>query len=92
MPKAIVYIDGYNWYHAIFKHHPEWKWLNIQRFFETLRPDDDIITVKMFSAMIPGEDSIRQERYFKALRTLPKVSVILGKFQERNVTCRQMWV
>jgi uncharacterized LabA/DUF88 family protein len=42
----------------------------------------------MFSAMIPGEDSIRQERYFKALKTLPKVSVILGKFQERSVTCK----
>ena len=30
--KAIFYIDGYNWYHAVFKHYPEWKWLNIENF------------------------------------------------------------
>jgi uncharacterized LabA/DUF88 family protein len=88
MPRSTVYIDGYNWYHAIFKHHPEWKWLNVQRFFETLRPDDEIISIKMFSAMLPGEDAIRQTRYFDALRTLPKVSVVLGVFQERVVTCK----
>src|SRR5262249_40796941 len=46
-----VYIDGYNWYHAIFKHYPEWKWLNIQKFFEALRPRQDIAQVKMFSAL-----------------------------------------
>jgi hypothetical protein len=92
-PKAIIYIDGYNWYHAIFKHHPEWKWLNIQTYFEALRPDEDVVSVKLFSAMIdpdnPGSDArARQERYFNALRTLPKVEVILGMFQPREVTCK----
>jgi hypothetical protein len=92
-PKAIVYIDGYNWYHAIFKHHPEWKWLNIQTYFEALRPDEEIVSVKLFSAMIdpdkPASDArARQQKYFDALRTLPKVEVILGMFQPREVTCR----
>lgn len=53
MAKAIFYIDGYNWYHAIFKHFPEWKWLNIQ---ESLRPHDQVLAVKVFSAMIDPDD------------------------------------
>jgi uncharacterized LabA/DUF88 family protein len=90
---SIVYIDGYNWYHAIFKHHPAWKWLNIQTFFEALRPREDVIAVKLFSALVlpeplNGDARERQERYFKALKTLPKVKVILGIFQQREVQCR----
>jgi hypothetical protein len=92
-PKTIVYIDGYNWYHAIFKHYPEWKWLNVQSFFEAMRPHEEIVSVKVFSAMIDpdneGSDArMRQQRYFDALRTLPKVEVILGMFQPREVTCK----
>lgn len=30
----------------------------------------------------------RQTRYFDALRTLPKIKIILGAFQPREVTCR----
>ncbi len=91
--KSIVYIDGYNWYHAIFKHHPEWKWLNIQSFFEGLRPDEEITAVKLFSAMVdPNQKGSpareRQQKYFDALKTLPKVKIVLGAFQERQVTCR----
>jgi uncharacterized LabA/DUF88 family protein len=92
-PKAIIYIDGYNWYHAIFKHYPEWKWLNIQAFFEALRPDENIQSIKLFTAIVdenvPGSDAKeRHEKYISALRTLSKVTVILGKFQGREVTCR----
>jgi uncharacterized LabA/DUF88 family protein len=88
--KCIVYIDGYNWYHAIFKHYPEWKWINIQSFFAALRPDDDVVCVKMFSAFIAHDADAkeRQQRYFNALETLPKVKLILGIFQDRQVTCR----
>jgi hypothetical protein len=88
--KTIVYIDGYNWYHAIFKHNPEWKWLNIQAYFESLMPHDNIIFVKMFSSwMLHDPDAQdRQKRYFDALSTLPKVRIIYGVFQPRTVTCR----
>ncbi|NBV24810.1 MAG: NYN domain-containing protein [Proteobacteria bacterium] len=92
--KAIVYIDGFNWYHAIFKHHPEWKWLNIQTFFEVLRPHETVVSIKFFSAIVDGhrkgasDARDRHEKYIKALKSLPKVKVILGKFQDREVTCR----
>ena len=93
MPRAIIYIDGYNWYHAIFKHFPEWKWVNIQSLFEALRPHEEVVSVKMFSAMVDphliGSDAReRQQKYFDALRTLPKVTIVLGTFQVREVTCK----
>ena len=90
--KGIVYIDGYNWYHAIFKHRPEWKWLNIEKFFTTLRSDEDRSAVKMFSAWIDHDADAkeRQQKYFSVLQTLPKVKLIMGVFQPREVTCRSV--
>ncbi|HXR06165.1 MAG TPA: NYN domain-containing protein [Candidatus Acidoferrum sp.] len=91
--KTIVYIDGYNWYHAIFKHYPEWKWLNIQTLFEALRPHENIHRIKFFTALVDehrpdSEARERHQKYISALKSLNKVSVILGKFQLRTVTCR----
>jgi 6-hydroxy-3-succinoylpyridine 3-monooxygenase len=91
--KTIVYIDGYNWYHAIFKHKPEWKWLNVVALFEQILHREDVQAVKLFSAMVDGhlpasDARERQERYFRALETIPKAKIILGAFQERVVTCR----
>ena len=93
MNRVIAYIDGYNWYHAIFKEKPEWKWLNVESFFATLRPRESLIAVKFFTAIIDEEEAVsdakdRHTRYIAALKTLPKVKVILGKFQKREVTCR----
>ena len=86
---SIFYIDGFNWYHSIFRLHPEWKWLNLQTFFEKLRPHDNVSEVKLFSALHSDLDArSRQEIYFNALRTLPKVKIILGVFQNRTVSCR----
>jgi hypothetical protein len=75
-PKAIVYIDGYNWYHAIFKHHPEWKWLNIQAYFEALRPDEEVVSVKLFSAMIDPDNPGSDARAREGLR--PRASLSTG--------------
>jgi 6-hydroxy-3-succinoylpyridine 3-monooxygenase len=91
--RAIVYIDGYNWYHAIFKHRPDWKWLNVQSFFQEMRPRETIQEIKFFSAIIDEDKPVsdakdRHQKFIKALKTLPKVKVILGKFQSREVTCR----
>lgn len=45
--------------------------------------------VKLFSAMINEADARdRQQKYFNALRTCSKTQVILGVFQQREVTCR----
>ena len=101
MPKAIpsmppkrctIYVDGFNWYFGIFQHCPAWKWLNVQSFFEALRLDEEVIVVKFFTALVEPQKHVspkrdRQKRFLKALGTLPKVKIILGKYQERTVTC-----
>ncbi len=91
--RCIVYVDSFNWYFGIFQHRPAWKWLNIQAFFERVRPHEDVIAVNFFTAIVDpkrnqSERRDRQKRYLKALGTLSKVKIILGSYQEREVTCR----
>jgi 6-hydroxy-3-succinoylpyridine 3-monooxygenase len=85
--RSIVYIDGFNLYYGAVKDTPH-KWLNIQRYFELLRRDDDVIRIKYFSAMIQGGGVADQETYLKALATLPKVDIILGKYKTKRAACR----
>jgi 6-hydroxy-3-succinoylpyridine 3-monooxygenase len=66
--------------------------LNIQTFFEEVRIDDEVVGIKYFTALVEPKvlDShkrSRQNLYLNALRTLPKVRVILGAYQDREVTC-----
>ena len=91
--RCTIYVDGFNWYFGIFQHRPAWKWLNVQSFFEALRLDEDVVAVKFFTALVDPLKHVstrrdRQKRYMRALGTLPKVKIILGKYQERTVTCR----
>jgi hypothetical protein len=58
-----------------------------------LRLDEDVVAVKFFTALVEPLKHVstrrdRQKRYMRALGTLPKVKIILGKYQERTVTCR----
>ena len=87
-------MDAFNWYSGIFQHHPAWKWLNVQSFFKALRLDEEVVTVKFFTTLVDPLKNVstrrdRQKRYIRrALGTLPKVKIILGKYQERTVTCQ----
>jgi hypothetical protein len=72
-PKCCIYIDGFNCYFRIFRHRPEWKWLNIQSFYENLRAREEVVCVKYFTAIIEpnvpfSEKKDRQALYFAALR------------------------
>jgi uncharacterized LabA/DUF88 family protein len=87
MPKpSIVYIDGFNFYYGAIKN-TKWKWLNLEKFFNLLRQDDNIITIKYFTALIDGSHRENQETYLLALNTLSKVEIILGKFKKKQVKC-----
>lgn len=90
--RCIIYVDSFNWYFGIFQHRPAWKWLNVQSFFESLRLDNNVVAVKVFTAIVDPKKHIspkrdRQNRYLKALASLPKVKIIRGSYQEREVTC-----
>jgi uncharacterized LabA/DUF88 family protein len=86
-PRSIVCIDGFNLYYGAIRGGPH-KWLNLQRYFEMLRPDDDLQAIKYFSALIDGPTRPNQDAYLLALETLPAVQVILGKSKAKQILCR----
>src|ERR1700740_2244328 len=87
-PRTIIYIDGFNLYYGAIKQVPALKWLDIERFCRLLRPHDDIQAIRYFSALVVGPTRHHQIVYFRALATTPIVTVILGKFKDKTVTCR----
>jgi hypothetical protein len=84
--RTIIYVDGFNLYYGAVRGGRH-KWLNLQRFFELLRPHDDIHQIHYFSALVDGPTRPNQEVYLQALGTLPKVNIILGKFKKKQVRC-----
>src|SRR5207248_10801638 len=91
--RCLVYVDGFNLYYGVLEPDPAGKWLNLQSLFEALRPDEDIVGIKYFTAVVEPDRHLsptrdRQRAYFKALSTLPKLQRIEGKYQLRQVTCR----
>lgn len=86
--RTIVYIDGFNLYYGALKGTPH-KWLNLERYFTMLRPNDDLRAIKYFTALVKGQTRANQELYLKALATLPLVEVILGKFKKKRVHCNE---
>jgi hypothetical protein len=85
-PRTIVYIDGFNLYYGAVRG-SAFKWLNLQRFFQLLRPHDNIVKVHYFTALVDGPTKPNQEVYFRALGTLPLVNIVLGKFKKKQVRC-----
>lgn len=85
-PPTIVYIDGFNLYYGAVRG-SAFKWLNLQRFFQLLRPADNILGIHYFTALVDGPTRPNQTVYLRALGTLPLVNVVLGKFKKKQVRC-----
>src|SRR5947207_14633454 len=85
-PRTIVYIDGFNLYYGAVRGSAH-KWLNLQRFFQLLRPHDNIVKVHYFTALVDGPTRPNQEVYLRVLGALPLVNIILGKFKKKQVGC-----
>ena len=84
--RTAVYVDAFNLYYGVLKGNPKLKWLDLNAFFKSLRNDEEIISIKYFTAEIIGKKIgianptlDRQRRYISALRTLPNVTIIYGK-------------
>lgn len=90
--RSIIYIDGFNFYYGLLWGRPDLKWINYQRLAELLRPDDEIVHVRLFTALVDrkrvvSEKRDRQQRLWTALKTQPKITITEGKFAERERTC-----
>jgi len=84
--KTIVYVDGFNLYYGSVKDTP-YKWLNIARMVELLLPNDNIICIKYFTAKVFSRSSdpqkhIRQQVYWRALKTIRNLEIIEGHYSE----------
>ena len=88
--KANVYVDGFNLYYGAVKNTP-YRWLNIAAMCQLLLPRDQINQIKYFTALVsprphdPGQPT-RQRTYLRVLRTIPDLTIILGRFLTHDVT------
>lgn len=84
-----VYIDGFNLYYGCLKGTPA-KWLNPALLCDNLLPRNKIEAVRYFTATVSArpndpDQATRQQTYFRALATEPRISVHLGHFLTHEV-------
>lgn len=88
--RTSVYIDGFNLYHACFRHRhadcvPADKWLNLRLLADRLAGQSNAIhkvhyfTAHLYRSKFDVDQNLRQALYLRALRTLPSVEIHLGQ-------------
>jgi NYN domain-containing protein len=89
--KTIVYIDGFNLFHALKEMH--WKkyyWLDISAFsLNLLNGVQTLLAVKYFTSRVTSDpnEQKRQNTYLEALETLKNVEIQYGKFTSDQWEC-----
>jgi uncharacterized LabA/DUF88 family protein len=87
--KINIYIDGFNLYYGSLRYTP-YKWLDPKAMCRLLFPNDTINRIKYFTARVSARPSdpdqpIRQNTYFRALKTLKELELIEGSFLTKEV-------
>jgi uncharacterized LabA/DUF88 family protein len=89
--KTWVYIDSFNLYYGALNNHGTragLKWLDLENWLSKVLSGNDVQKIKFFTARVSGKydptKPIRQENYFRALRTLKKFEMIEGTFLFKN--------
>ena len=88
--KAIVYIDGFNFYYGLrSKQWRKFYWLDMVKFSEALLPQgQELVEVKYFSARTTNPDKrMRQDAFFQANLLNPKFTLHLGTYMPKNIQC-----
>lgn len=90
--RTIVYIDGFNFFYGAVKGTP-YKWLDFSALCRNLLPRNNILAIKYFTANVnmrasDPDQPVRQQTYFRALRTIPSIEIILGHFLTSETTMR----
>ena len=88
--KLNIYVDGFNLYYGAVRRTP-YKWLDISQMCRHLFPHDKINKIKYFTARVSArpndpDQPIRQATYWRALQTIPGLSIIEGSFLVKNVS------
>jgi hypothetical protein len=90
--KTHIYVDGFNLYYGCLRR-TSFRWLNIDRLCQVLLPNDDIRSIKYFTARVSSrpqdpKQHIRQQIYLRALKTIPHLEIIYGHFLTHPVKMR----
>jgi len=90
--KTILYIDGFNLYYSALKGTPL-RWLNPMTLAGNTFPRNQISAVKYFSARVSAlpnnpDQPVRQDTYWRALRTIPNLVIVEGLFRTRMVRAK----
>lgn len=93
MATVIAYVDGFNLYHGLHdKYRRRYLWLDLERLVQRLRPRDQLVAVRYFTAMVRDDPPAlaRQRTYLDALSAHSGlVQVVLGRYQSKTISCRQ---
>ncbi len=89
MPRVNVYVDGFNLYYGSLKGTP-YKWLDVGKLCQLMLPTDTIQSIKYFTANVSARPDdpqlpVRQQIYFRALKTIPNLTLIYGHFLTHSV-------
>lgn len=88
--KLNVYVDGFNLYYGSL-YRTGFKWLNLHAFCQATFPADQINRIRYFTARVKArpndpDQPVRQDTFFRALRTLPNLYTHEGSYIEKPVT------
>jgi hypothetical protein len=92
VPRVNVYVDAFNLYYGCLKGTP-FRWLDLEALSRRYVRAGRLHRVRYFTANVtPRPDDPRapqrQQAYLRALRTIPFLTVHLGRFQESEVRMR----
>src|ERR1700749_2803716 len=84
MPKASVYIDGFNLYYGSVRNSP-FKWLQLGALCRRMLPNDTIQSIEYFTAVVSARPQdpdmpVRQQIYLRALKTIQNLKIVHGHF------------
>ena len=82
--KTFVYVDAFNLYYGSLKK-TAYKWLDIKKMCELELPANQIEKIEIFTARVTGRPNdpdapLRQDVFFRALRTVPNLKIVEGHF------------
>ena len=71
MASVAAYIDGFNLYYGMkSKFARKYFWLDVVELVRRLRPDDEVVAVRYYTALVKGEPdaAFRQKHYLETLK------------------------
>lgn len=87
-PSTYVYIDGFNLYRRALES-SDYKWLDLDKLCAARLPNFDVKKIYYFTANIKPlphdpQQAQRQQTYFRALETNPKLTLIKSTFRDES--------